>query len=75
MVVGVTKLHNEECVCCVSLVNLVGIRIINCLCSLQYKLSDENSYHVRYVELEMKDKPISVMINNDPSTIIDHVIR
>lgn len=43
---------------------------------LQHKLSEENSYHVKYLEIEMsKDKLVSVMIDSDSSNIVDNVIR
>jgi len=43
---------------------------------LQYKLHEENSYHVKNLEIEMsKDKPVSVMIDSDASNIVENVIR
>ena len=49
--------------------------ILPLMCSLQHKLSEENCYHVKSVELETKEKPFSVMINGDPSCMIENVTR
>lgn len=57
---------------------IINYGIIYCLSVcvfVQHKLSDETSYHVKSVEVESKEKPFSVMINGDHSTITENVTK
>ena len=42
---------------------------------LQYRATEEGQYHVYELQIEAKDKPLSVIIDGDVASITENVIR